>query len=113
VESERTMTEDEIRDAEALREMVVAIMEGAANVAPTKLDGQAVDGTRMLQAFQFITAAMLEAHPEIATPGRMRAESEEQGQRIHGYMRRFREVFQQTGLHAWDEINGPALSMRA
>jgi hypothetical protein len=102
------VNQDQIREAEALQAMVNAVMNGAASAAPTAMGGQAVDGKLMLEAFQFITAAMLEAHPQVTTPAAMRGEAEMQGKRVLAFMKRFREVYEQTGHHAWDGINGPA-----
>ena len=49
---------------------------------------------------------MLEAHPEVTTPARMREETERQSKRILSFMKRFRGDFEQSGQHNWDRLNG-------
>lgn len=105
------MTDEQKAQAERLRAMVVAIMNGAAQAEPDQLGGTAVDGTLMLQAFQFITAAMFEAHPELATPDDLRAAADGQGAAILGYSKGFRADYARTGQHCWNMINMPAERM--
>lgn len=105
------MTSEQRAEAERLRAMVVSIVNGAAQAEATMLGGTAVDGTLMLQAFQFITAAMLEAHPELVTPKDLDDAAETQGRMIHGYIKGFRADFERTGQHCWDMLNAPAEPM--
>jgi len=102
------MTDVETADAHRLRLMVEAVMHGAADAEPTMLGGTAVDGALMLRAFQFITAAMFEAHPELATQRDLREATEMQAKQMQAFIRRFREDFERTGDHPWDLINAPA-----
>jgi hypothetical protein len=59
----------------------------------------------MVRAFQFITAAMLEAHPELETMDDLRGADETQGQQIFGYARQFRQDFERTGEYPWSLLN--------
>lgn len=101
------MTEEEIERATQLRSMVTAIMDAVGSAEPTQMGGQAVDGVVMIRAFQFITAAMLEAHPELTTVDELRGAAENQGQQIFGYARQFRQDFERTGEHPWSMLNAP------
>ena len=106
------MTDEEIAYAERLQAMVVAVMNGAAGADPTRLGGTAVDGTLMLQAFQFITAAMFEAHPDLATPRDLREATKKQAEQMQAFIRRFRADYEATGQRAWNMINAPAEQMQ-
>ena len=99
------MTPDKTAEAQRLRSMVMAVMEGAARAEPTGLDGSTIDGTLMIQAFRFIIAAMIEAHPTLATAQGMQSAVHMQAKEIEILVGGFREEYQRTGCRVWDTIN--------
>lgn len=102
------MTEDQLEEAKQLKAMVDAIMDGASRAEPTMRAGTATDGNTLIRAFHFITAAMLEANPEMETEDQMQEIAARNSDVMLTFMARFREDFARTGRHVWDVINAPA-----
>ncbi|WBO20979.1 hypothetical protein [Sphingomonas abietis] len=101
------MTEDEIAGAEALRDMVMVVMDAISRGPSTQLAGTAVDAQLAIDAFHYLAAAMLEAHPATAAPGGMQDAAKAQSKRLLAFMTRFREEFEKTGEHPWNMLNVP------
>jgi hypothetical protein len=101
------MNDDDEAAIGRLREMVGAIMNATSGVTPTQMGGRAVSAQDMLNAFNYITAAMMEAHPEVRTPRQMRDAAELQSDAILKWMKEMRGGFERTGLRVWDTLNAP------
>jgi hypothetical protein len=101
------MNDDEAAETARLREMVIAIMDVTSRTQPTMLGGRAIDAQDLLNAFQYITAAMIEAHPDVRMPRDLREAAELQGAAIFRWMKEMRGGYERTGVRVWDTLNVP------
>ena len=97
-----------VQDPEQAKKVLAlasAIMEAVSRVPASDMGGVSIDGQTVLDAFHYIAAAMLEAHPDLSTNGEMREACEVQSKVLLTYMKAFRSVYDRTGQHAWEAMS--------
>jgi hypothetical protein len=82
--------------------MVTAILAGAAKANPDGDGSAQVDGKLMLEAFQYVTAAMFEAYSGHASAADLELAVEKHSQEILAFTLRMRDRFEETGTHVWN-----------
>jgi len=91
--------------AKRVSALASAIMEAVSRMPASDMGGVSIDGQTVLDAFHYIAAAMLEAHPDLATNGQIREACEAQSKVLLTYLTAFRSIYDRTGQHAWEAMS--------